>query len=91
MVIFIAGLQYAGISDRYMLCTSYTEHQVHKEWYFFQRTLCLANYFGKPSGSLIFRIWRVSVGHQMKATQIINTLHHVMRYIFFLRKIKDKK
>lgn len=39
MIIFIAGLQYAGISDCCILRTSYTQHKVHKESYFFQRTL----------------------------------------------------
>lgn len=36
MIIFIAGLQYEGVSDCYILYTSYTEHKVHKEWYFFK-------------------------------------------------------
>lgn len=48
MVIFIAGLQYAGISDCCMLCASYTQHKVYKECYFFTG-LCLANYFGKKN------------------------------------------
>lgn len=91
MVIFIAGLQYAGISDRYMLCTSYTEHQVHKEWYFFKGLCAWLTILVNLQAASFSEYEEFQLGTKWKQLKslIPSTTCHAL--YFFRRKIKDKK